>query len=124
MTNRTTVGRLAGLVALGLTVVRCACGSSARSAAQAAPAQSTCQQVSAVLSDGPDPDADPVGYAEAQIRPLRHISTPDQALRAAIGQLAGAYQEFYASNGTSSKAKEAIAVASKKIDSICPGAAS
>jgi hypothetical protein len=52
-----------------------------------------------VLSDGPDPDADPVGYADA-------------------------YSEFFASNGKSSNAKEAVAVASKKLDSICPGAAS
>jgi hypothetical protein len=123
MTNRTTAGRLAGLFAPGLTVVLCACGSSVHSSVQAAAVRSTCQQVSAVLSDGPDPDADPVGYAEAQIRPLRQISTPDQALRDAIGQLARAYQEYYASNGTST-AKGAVAVASKKIDSICPGAAS
>jgi hypothetical protein len=124
MTNRTTVGLLAGLAAPGLIVALCACGSSAHSAGSAATVQSTCQQVSAVLSDGPDPDADPVGYAEAQILPLRQISTPDQALHDAIGQLARAYQEFYASNGTSSKAKEAVAAASKKINSICPGAAS
>jgi hypothetical protein len=127
MTNRTTVGLLAGLAAPGLIVALCACGSSAHSAGSAGSAatvQSTCQQVSAVLSDGPDPDADPVGYAEAQILPLRQISTPDQALHDAIGQLARAYQEFYASNGTSSKAKEAVAAASKKINSICPGAAS
>jgi hypothetical protein len=50
-------------------------------------------------------------------------STSDQALSNAIGQLADAYQEFYHSNGTS-KATEAVAVASKKVDSICPGATS
>ena len=57
------------------------------------------QQVSAVLSDGPDLDSDPVGHAEAQILPLRQISAPDCA-------------------------KEALAVASKKLNTICPGAAS
>jgi len=84
----------------------------------------TCQEVGAVLSDGPDPGADPVGYAEAQILPLRQISVSDQALRTAINQLADAYQQFYASNGKSSDAKEAVAAASKKLNSTCPGAAS
>jgi hypothetical protein len=109
-----------------VVLLACGCGASAR--ASAAPAtsaiQNTCQQVSAVLSDGPDPDADPVGYAEAQILPLRQISSADPALRTAIGQLADAYQQFFASDGKSSNAKEAVAVASQKINSICPGAAS
>jgi hypothetical protein len=41
-----------------------------------------------------------------------------------ISQLARAYQQFYASNGKSSNAKEAVAVAGKKLNSLCPGAAS
>jgi hypothetical protein len=85
---------------------------------------SACEQVSAVLSDGPDPDADPVGYAEAQVLPLRQLSVPNQALHSAVTQLADAYQDFYTSNGKSSKAKEAVSVASSKVNSICPGAAS
>src|ERR1700733_15082867 len=48
----------------------------------------TCQQVTAALSDGPDPGADPVGYAEAQILPLRQIRTSDPTLKAAISRLA------------------------------------
>jgi len=108
-----------------------ACGSSAGSgspAAAASPsaaaAEPACQQVSGALSDGPDPDADPVGYAEAQILPLRQIHSQDKALEVAIGGLADAYQSFFTSNGKSSAAKEAVAVASKKINSFCPGAAS
>jgi hypothetical protein len=106
-----------------------ACGSSAHpaaehpAAAQSATVQSTCQLVSAVLSDGPDPGADPVGYAESQFGPLRQIHTEDTALQDAIGQLATAYQEYFSTNGTNS-AKEAVAVASSKINSFCPGAAS
>ena len=129
MTNRTTA-RLAGLAALVLVALLvCACSSSASSAAKgtasnAAATANTCQQVSAVLSDGPDPDADPVGYAEAQVLPLRRINAPDQALHSVISQLANAYQQFFASNGKSSNAKEAVAVASKKLNSLCPGAAS
>jgi hypothetical protein len=84
----------------------------------------TCQQVSAVLSDGPDPGEDPVGYAEAQILPLRQVSSANPALRAAIGQLADAYQQFFASDGKNSNAKEAVTIASQKLNSICPGAAS
>ena len=125
--NTDELGRLAELIALVLAVLLvCACGSAARTAASASPSTATenaCQQVSAVLSDGPDPGADPVGYAEAQIIPLRQISTSSQALGAAIRQLADAYQKFFASNG-GSQAKEAVAVASSKVDSICPGAAS
>jgi hypothetical protein len=119
-----------GGVALSLVVLlACACGSSSSSSASAAASasaatlSSSCEQVSAVLSDGPDPDADPVGYAEAQILPLRAVSAPGP-LHAVIVQLAGAYQEFYDSNGKSANAKEAVAVASKKLNSFCPGAAS
>jgi hypothetical protein len=77
-----------------------------------------------VLSDGPDPDSDPVGYAEAQILPLGQIHTSDVQLRAAIAKLASAYRTFFDSNGTSSSAKLAVAAASKRINSFCPGAAS
>jgi hypothetical protein len=133
MTNRKTANRLAGHVTLILTVALvCACSSSAQSSTAAPPSASpsaatiaaTCEQVSGVLSDGPDPDADPVGFAEAHILLLRQISTTDQALRGALSQLAGANQKFVASNGKSANVKEAIAVASKKLNSICPGAAS
>jgi hypothetical protein len=115
---------LVALAALGLT----ACGSAAstsQTTAQSAAAAvtATCQKVSAMLSDGPDPDADPVGYAESQFAPLRQIQTSDTALRDAIGKLADAYQEYFSSNGTST-AKEAVTVASNAISKICPGATS
>jgi hypothetical protein len=48
----------------------------------------------------------------------------NQALHGVISQLADAYQKFFASNGKSSNAKEDVAVASRKLNSICPGAAS
>jgi hypothetical protein len=83
----------------------------------------TCSQVSAVLSDRPAPSADPVGYAEAQILPLGQIRTPNSQLRAAISQLARAYRAFFDSHG-SATAKMALAAASKRIDSFCPGATS
>lgn len=37
-------------------------------------------EISAVLSDAPAPDADPVGYALSQVRPLRAVRTGDDAL--------------------------------------------
>jgi hypothetical protein len=111
---------------LGAAVLLGACGSPAPAsgAASAAATRVTCTQVSAVLSDGPDPQADPVGYAEAQILPLGQIRTSDSQLRTAISGLAGAYREYFASNGESAQAKAAVAAASKRIDAICPGAAS
>jgi hypothetical protein len=114
---------LRGALVLAALLV-CACGSSAHLAEPTAATGKTGQKVSAVLSDGPDPDADPVGYAEAQVLPLRQLHGPDKALGNAISQLASAYERYFASNGKSSTAKEAVAVASKRIDSFRPGAAS
>jgi hypothetical protein len=108
----------------GAAMLLGACGSAAPANASAAATQATCSQVSAVLSDGPDPQADPVGYAEAQIRPLSQIRTADPQLRAAITGLAGAYREYFASNGTSHGAATAVTAASKQVDAICPGATS
>jgi hypothetical protein len=129
------VGRIRGLAVIGVALIGlaaslAACGSqapaTAASAAKASAAsrRATCSQVSAVLSDGPDPDADPVGYAQAQVLPLGQIRTTDAPLRAAIGRLASAYKAFFVSNGTSSAARQAVAAASKQVNSFCPGATS
>jgi hypothetical protein len=109
-------------LALALTPTLCACGSASRSGASTAAIRRACTQLSAVLSDGPDPDADPVGHAEAQILPLGQFHAPDKALAVAVSQLAAAYRQFFDSNGTGA-AKKAVAAASKKINSFCPGAA-
>jgi hypothetical protein len=120
----------AALIAPGLAALLAACASPAAASGPVAattPATEvhvTCSQVSAVLSDGPDPTADPVGYAEAQILPLGQIRTPDPQLRSAISELTRAYRAFFDSNGTSAGAQTAVAAASKRIDSFCPGAAS
>jgi hypothetical protein len=115
-----------GLAAVALAALLGACTSQAPASrpVSTAAVRAACSQVSAVLSDGPDPDADPVGYAEAQILPLGQIRTADAQLRAAISKLAGAYRAFFASNGSSSAAKLAVATASKRVNSICPGAVS
>jgi hypothetical protein len=115
------------LPALALTVLVSACGSSghpAASGAAKAPTakQQTCEQVAAVLSNGPDPDSDPVGYAEAQVLPLQQIHSPDQSLGAAISTLAAAYHSFYVADGTGSGVKSALTTAVNKINSLCPDA--
>src|SRR5262249_16271713 len=54
------------MLALATMVSACGSGTHPTATAAAAPvAESACQQVGDALSDGPDPDADPVGYAEA-----------------------------------------------------------
>jgi len=120
--RRTTA--LLSLSALVLLPVS-ACSSSTSSSSgvpSLTAAQAACQQVSAVLTDGPDPGADPVGYAEAQILPLRQITTTDAAVRQAIGDLANAYSAYSAANGTSKPATATLNVAISKINAICPGA--
>lgn len=109
-----------------LALALAACGGSAGTSASAAAASTrqSCQQIGAVLADGPDPDADPAGYAEAQILPLRQVRIADQPLKTAVGQLDSAYQRLFRSDGSSTAAVKAVAAASKKVNEICPGAAS
>jgi hypothetical protein len=109
-----------------LTVVSVgACSSSPSPAASEKTAiQQQCTATAAVLSDGPDPNADPVGYAEAQVLPLRQLKITDTALRRAVSQLANAYEAYSTSTGA---ANIAAAVQSSKaeaaVNAICPGAA-
>jgi hypothetical protein len=125
--NAPSPARLARSAAVLLAAVllgACGSGSSPHAAVPAGAVRKTCLQVSAVLSDGPDPGADPVGYAEAQIRPLSQVHAPDKALGKAISALADAYRQFFASSGRGSAGKDAVAAASKRVNSFCPGAAS
>ena len=74
----------AAIAMLALTTMVSACSSSGHptaSAAAAPVAESACQQVGDALSNGPDPDTDPVGYAEAQIQPLRQIHATEPGAR-------------------------------------------
>jgi hypothetical protein len=83
----------------------------------------TCRKVNAVLSDGPDPSADPVGYAEAQVLPLRQITTSNALLHRAITQLSAAYKTFFDDNGTKT-AQATLNSATRQIDKLCPEAIS
>jgi hypothetical protein len=77
--------------------------------------------VAAVLSDGPDPDADPVGYAQAQILPLRALKLAAGRVKTDALALSNAYSQFAKTNG-SATAKAALNHASSALDKICPGA--
>jgi hypothetical protein len=81
--------------------------------------------VSDVLSDGPDPDADAVGYAQAQVLPLRRLTITNAKLHSDVLALANAYQAFSAGRGAGSPAAAAVvAKAENAVNSICPQAAS
>jgi hypothetical protein len=122
--QRRTRSQLLALAALVILAGGCAAKPSAASGSAAGAVRRTCQQVSAALSDGPDPGADPVGYAEAQILPLRQIHAPDARLSRAISALDAAYRGVSGSDGTSPLAQAAVAAASKQVNAACPGAVS
>jgi hypothetical protein len=119
-TRRLAAAAAIGGLVLGALVLG-ACGSSGSAQASTATSQA-CQQVSAILSDGPDPTADPVGYAEAQPLYLHKVHTSDPALRTAIDERDVAYQQMVATNG-SATATAAQTKASNRLNAICPGAA-
>lgn len=112
---------MAGSIALLVVLVVAGCGSS--SSPQASATAGVCSEVAAVLSDGPDPGADPVGYAEAQILPLRRIHTSDHPLGQAIDRLASAYAAFYRADGRGAGVKRAVVAAERVVDAECPGVA-
>jgi hypothetical protein len=77
-----------------------------------------------VLSDGPDPDADPVGYALSQIAPLGQIHTSDSDLAQRLSDLISADQALVQSNGSDHAATKSIAKDNADLNRICPGVAS
>jgi extracellular solute-binding protein len=120
---RLTRGMPAALVA-GLAIAAVtASGASALQAHYKAPINAPCQRVTAVLSNGPDPDADPVGYAQAQVIQLRKIKLSDKKLRNSVRELAAAYAAYSKSDGKSKPAKAEVKKAVKAVNAICAGAA-
>jgi D-tyrosyl-tRNA(Tyr) deacylase len=78
-----------------------------------------------VLSDGPDPTADSVGYAQAQILPLKQLKLSTAKLQAAVTKLDAAYTAFVAAKSSSTQTQAAVQVTSAEnaVNAICPGAA-
>jgi len=110
---------------LALTVAACGSSSSRSSTAILGTAiQQDCTAVADVLSDGPDPGADAVGYAQAQVLPLRQLDIGDATLRRAVLALAAAYQTFSTASGAGrSAAAVQVTKAEKAVNAICPQAA-
>ena len=110
-----------GLIAFALS----ACGSSSPASSSSLSAkQQGCTAVSDVLSDGPDPDADPVGYAEAQVLPLEQLKLSDATLSQAVHRLIAAYKAFSATNGAKGTAAAIkVSAAQTALNAICPNAA-
>jgi hypothetical protein len=102
-----------------------ACGSTSHSATLlGSKIQQDCTTVSDVLANGPDPDADTIGYAQAQVLPLEQLRISEPNLQAAVKNLAAAYKAYSFSTGT---AQDQAAVQTSKaetaLNAICPGAA-
>jgi hypothetical protein len=101
------------------------CSSSGGGAAKAAAAPTAvCQKILAVFSDGPDPDADPVGYALSQVLPLGQIHTSDKAVSRDLHDLIASDRSLVSSNGSSHAAKTGIKKADAALNRACPGVAS
>jgi hypothetical protein len=121
-TRARSLGLLAssGLIALTLS----ACGSSSPASSSVSARQQACTAVSDVLADGPDPEADSVGYAEAQVLPLRQLKLADATLARAVDQLDAAYKAFSSTNGAKgTPAAIKVSAAEKAVNAICPNAA-
>jgi hypothetical protein len=117
---------VAAAALLALTVAACGSSSSSRSstAVLGSAIQQDCTTVADVLSDGPDPGADAVGYAQAQVLPLRQLKISDTALHQAVLALAAAYQAFSTGSGASnSAAAHQVTKAENAVNAICPQAA-
>jgi len=118
----------AGTAGVFLALAVAACGSSSSQSSSTVSlgtaVQQDCTTVTDVLSDGPAPDADPVGYAQAQVLPLRQLTISDAALRSAVMSLASAYEKYSTSSGSTRTAAAAVVTkAENEVNKICPQAA-
>ena len=118
-----TLGLLAssGLIAVALS----ACGNSPSASSSSLSArQQGCTAVSDVLSNGPDPDVDPVGFAQAQVLPLGQLKLSDVTLNQSVRRLDAAYKAFSATNGAKgSSVALRVSAAQHALNAICPDAA-
>jgi hypothetical protein len=111
---------------LAVTVAACGSASSQTSSdvSLGSAIQQDCTSVADVLADGPDSDADPVGYAEAQVMPLRQLTISDATLHRAVLTLASAYETFSTSRSSTRAASgAAVTKAENEVNKICPQAA-
>jgi hypothetical protein len=121
------------LLAVPLALAACGGGASSATSGQGSGKASTvaaktppalCQALNAVLSDGPDPGADPVGYALSQILPLQQqVHSSDTAVMATVDQLIAADQAFYDTKGDDKSAAATIQKDYAALNRACPGVA-
>ncbi len=111
-------------VAVPLWVACGAAGPSGAAVKSAHAPTAVCQKILAVFSDGPDPDADPVGYALSQILPLGQIHTSDHTVSTTLRSLIKDDRALVKSNGDDKTAKTGIKKADKSLNKVCPGVAS
>lgn len=123
LTARKASAAAAGLIA-ALAIAACSSSSTTASTASLAGSatQQACTALTDVLANGPDPDADPVGYAEAQVLPLRQLKISDPTLAKYVTALADAFQAY--SSGSTASGAAAVTKAENAVNSICPEAAS
>jgi hypothetical protein len=114
---------LASLAFAVPVLAACSSSSSGGSSTQSQAPTAVCQKVLAVLSDGPDPDADPVGYALSQIAPLGQIHSSDSELAQRLSALISADETLVHSNGSDHAASKSIAKDDADLNKDCPGVA-
>jgi hypothetical protein len=114
---RTSAGAVA-VVLLGLTLGGCGAGASTH----ADRVGQACTEIGDVLANGPDPVADPVGYAEAQIRGLAALEHAAPSLHQVVVALDDAYVQVVGANGSPASLR-VEARESAALDARCPGAA-
>lgn len=110
---------------LALTVAACGSASAQTSSTVSlgSAVQQDCTSVADVLANGPDSGADPVGYAEAQVLPLRQLTINDASLHRAVLALASAYETYSTSSTTRAASAAAVTKAENEVNKICPQAA-
>ncbi len=124
--RRSTRPRRLALVPLCLAVplvAACGSGGGGGGAAQATAPAALCQQILGVLSDGPDPAADPVGYALSQIKQLSEIRSSDTSVIDTLHTLVAADRALVSSNGVDHAASRTIARSHRALNVVCPGVA-
>lgn len=127
---RRRAARLLAVLALAgataATAAACSSSSSttASSTTTASALSQDCTAVSDVLADGPDSTADSVGYAEAQILPLKQLKLSTAKLQTAVTNLDAAFTTFVGAKSSSTQTQAAVQVTSAEnaVNAICPGA--
>lgn len=76
------------------------------------------------LSDGPDPGSDAVGYAQAQVLPLKALKLNESSVRTAVDRLDAAFGAVVDATTSSAQSKAAAQVTSAEnaVNALCPGA--